>query len=81
MPRKDTNYMCSSIIRIESVYLKLEEHKYYPQVFLETCRHGPDNRALRLDESDESDESDKMPDGCGDELSSDYEFDADNNES
>ena len=25
--RRDTNYMCSSIIRIESVYFKLEEFK------------------------------------------------------
>ena len=51
VPRRDTNYMCSSIIRIESVYFKLEEFKYYPQAFLEACRHEPDNGALRLDET------------------------------
>ena len=72
MPRKDTNYMCSSIIRIESVYLKLEEHKYYRQIFLDACRHGRDNGA---------DESDHMLGGNGDELDGDYESDDDNNKS
>ena len=40
--RKDTNYTCSTLIRIESIYFESEELKYYPQVFLEECRYGLD---------------------------------------
>ena len=70
--------MCSSIIRIESLYFKLEKQKYYPQAILEECRIRPNNNASRLDESDESDD---MPEKSGYELNSDYgsdESDGDN---
>ena len=79
MPRRDTNYMCLLILKIESGYLKLEEHRYYPQVFLEVCRYGADNRALQL--LDESDESDNMPEKSGEEFNSDYKSDDADNES
>ena len=68
MPRRDTNYMCLLILKIESGYLKLEEHRYYPQVFLEVCRY-------------ESDESDNMPEESGEEFNSDYKSDDADNES
>ena len=58
------------------MYFKLEEFKYYPQVFLEGCRCNPYNSALRLDEPDESD---NMTDASGEEFISDYESDNDNN--
>ena len=53
-PRKNTNYKCSPLIRIESIYFKSEELKYYPQVFLEKCRYTLDNGGLCIDASDES---------------------------
>ena len=37
-PKNDATYRCLALIRIESVYFKLEEDKYYPQVFLEECK-------------------------------------------
>ena len=76
-PKKDTNYRCSTLIRIESVYFKSEELKYYLQQFLEKCRYRLDNEGLRIDASDESD---NMPDS-EDEFNSEYESDNDNNES
>ena len=54
-PKKDSNYICSALIRIQSIYFKSEELKYYPQVFLEVCRYRLDNGGLRIDASDESD--------------------------
>ena len=76
-PKKDTNYGCSTLIRIESVYFKSKELKYYPQVFLEQCRYRLDNGGLCTDACDKSD---NMPYGEG-EFDSKYEFDNDNNES
>ena len=46
VPRRDTNYMCLSVIRIQSVYFKLEEHRYCSLAFLDVCRYGADNRDL-----------------------------------
>ena len=40
------------IIRIEYVCFKLEDYKYYPQIFLEECGHKLDSRSSCLDESD-----------------------------
>ena len=63
------------MIRIESVYFKSEELKYYPQVFLEECRYRLDNGGLRTDASDESD---NMPES-EDEFNSEYESDNNDN--
>ena len=54
-PKKDTNYRCSTLIKIEDFSCKSKELKYYPQVFLEECRYRLDDGGLRIDESDESD--------------------------
>ena len=78
MPRRDANYICSSIIRIESVYFKLKGQRYYPQVILKGIKIRPNNNASRLGESDESD---NMSDESRDELKSNYESNNDNNES
>ena len=56
-PRQNTNYICSIVIRIESVFCNNKDNKdciiYYPQVFLGECRYTPMiNRRLLLDETD-----------------------------
>ena len=58
------------------MYIKLEEFKYYPQVFLEGCRCNPYNSDSRLDEPDESD---NMADASGGKFNSYSESDHDNN--
>ena len=76
-PKKDTNYICSALIRMQSIYFKSKELKHYPQVFLEECRYRLDNGGLCIDASDESD---NMP--SEGEFNSEYESDNnDNNES
>ena len=52
--------------------------KYFSQVFLDKCRCGLYNRALRLNESDESD---SMPEESEEEFNSDDESDDADNES
>ena len=43
------------MIKIESLYVKLEKLKHYPRVFLEECRYEVNRRNMHIDESDESD--------------------------
>ena len=76
-PQKDTDYSCSALIRIESVCFRLEENKYYPQVFLEECKYRLDNGRLRIDASDESD---NVPDS-EEEFNSEYESDTESEKS
>ena len=75
-PKKDTNYICSALIRIGSIYFKSEELKYYPQVSLEECRYRLDNGGLRIDAS--SNESDNT---LEDEEEFSSEYASDNNKS
>ena len=71
IPKKETDYRCKVLIRIESVYFKSDESKHYAQIFLY-------NRRLHVDSSDESD---NMPVGEEEEqsLNGDYKSDKESN--